>query len=531
MKRTVKRMAPFLFLVLIFFPCLASAADKSFIKEYSYQASEDDSRNSSRVIALREVKRLLLEELGTYLESQTEVRNFQLTKDQITTLTAGIVQTEIVAEKWDGRVYWLKSKITADPDKVALSIDAMRKDREKTRELESMKRKADELMGEVERLRKAMAAKGGSTDASKAAYDKSIRELSAAEWIEKGHAVSGPDDHFKGAREAYSRAIELDPVNIKAYYFRARIGEKNQAMADFYKILTIEAKDSEGHLVRAWTYKELNQRDPALQEFGKAIETAKGNKEKALAYFDRGRYYTLLRPRPYAKPDANRLPNAIELSIEDFTNAIKLDPTDPSCFHNRANSYGALQRYDLGIADFTAGIKLNPKNAGLYSGRGQFYQMLERHDLAVADLSRAIELEGPDNLFATLDYSSRAESYELLGKFDLALKDWNVLHAKNPKDPGNLTHIAELYRKLGKYDRSLAYYNKAAALKLKDYEARILYYGRAQTYAAKGDAGKAVGDLRILIQSDPGYKALARKEKAFDPIRNHPDFIKLIGGH
>ena len=134
------------------------AETKTFIKEYTYQASEDDSRNSSRVIALREVKRLLLEELGTYLESETEVKNFQLTKDQITTLTAGIVQTEIVAEKWDGRLYWLKSKITADPDKVVQSINELRKDRDKTKELEAMRQKSDELLREVERLRKVMAS-------------------------------------------------------------------------------------------------------------------------------------------------------------------------------------------------------------------------------------------------------------------------------------------------------------------------------------------------------------------------------------
>jgi len=45
----------------------ASTGTKTFIKEYTYQAGDEDSKNSCRVIALREVKRLLLEELGTYL--------------------------------------------------------------------------------------------------------------------------------------------------------------------------------------------------------------------------------------------------------------------------------------------------------------------------------------------------------------------------------------------------------------------------------------------------------------------------------
>ena len=128
---------------------LALAEMKTFVKDYTYQASEEDSRNSSRTISLREVKRLLLEELGTYLESETEVKDFQLTKDQITTLTAGIVQTEIIEEKWDGRTYWLKARIAADSGEVIKSIDALRKDRQKTKELGEVMSTATENDGQI----------------------------------------------------------------------------------------------------------------------------------------------------------------------------------------------------------------------------------------------------------------------------------------------------------------------------------------------------------------------------------------------
>jgi hypothetical protein len=134
MTSSLARIILLSFLFLLFIPHLISAETKIFVKEYTYQASEDDSRNSSRTLALREVKRLLLEELGTYLESVAEVQNFQLTKDRITALTAGIVQTEIMADKWDGDSlkYWLKAKIVADSDEVIKSIDALRNDLAKT---------------------------------------------------------------------------------------------------------------------------------------------------------------------------------------------------------------------------------------------------------------------------------------------------------------------------------------------------------------------------------------------------------------
>ena len=49
-----------LILSFIFLTNTVSAETKTFIKEYTYHAGDEDSMNSSRTIALREVKRLLL---------------------------------------------------------------------------------------------------------------------------------------------------------------------------------------------------------------------------------------------------------------------------------------------------------------------------------------------------------------------------------------------------------------------------------------------------------------------------------------
>jgi hypothetical protein len=137
--------------VLAFWFCFvvlpAGAAAKDFIREYTYQASEADSKQSSRVMALEQLKRLLLEELGTYLESHTEVKGYQLTRDEITTLTGGVVQTQIMQERWDGEKYWLRAKIEADPDDVAKKIAALREDRDRSEELMDRRKKLDEPLG------------------------------------------------------------------------------------------------------------------------------------------------------------------------------------------------------------------------------------------------------------------------------------------------------------------------------------------------------------------------------------------------
>ena len=149
----MKKMAPLLiFLFLLISYSTALAETRTFIKQYTDQVSADDNRDSCRTIALREVKRLLLEELVIYLESETEVENFQLTKERIAMLAAGIANTEIINEQWDGRTYWLKAKITADSGYFVKSIDALRKDRAKTKELEEVRRRSDEFLRKYEKL-------------------------------------------------------------------------------------------------------------------------------------------------------------------------------------------------------------------------------------------------------------------------------------------------------------------------------------------------------------------------------------------
>lgn len=183
-KRCNQIVFPFTLLFLFIMTNLAVAEIKVFEEEYTYQASEADSKLSSRAIAFEQVKRLLLEKLGTYLESETEVKNYQLTKDQIVILTSGIVRTEIVDERWDGKTYYLRAKIAADPKDVTTSMRKLSQDRQKTKELEETRKKADEALREVEKLKTELEiAKAGKPQQNQ--YTSATNRLSAADWAER----------------------------------------------------------------------------------------------------------------------------------------------------------------------------------------------------------------------------------------------------------------------------------------------------------------------------------------------------------
>ena len=172
---------------------------KSLVKEYTYQASELDSKTTCRAIALEQVKRELLEELGTYVESTTVVQDYQIEKDEIKTLSAGVVQTKILDEKWDGKSFWLKAEVSADPDEVAASIEKLKNDQKLADELAESQAEKEKALKEVERL-KAELAQSNADKEKLAQYNEAVNQVQASDSFEQGTAYTVAGDYEEAAR-------------------------------------------------------------------------------------------------------------------------------------------------------------------------------------------------------------------------------------------------------------------------------------------------------------------------------------------
>ena len=103
---------------------------KIFIREYTYRASDSDSKNTARAIALEQVKRLLLEEVGVYIQGSIKNQESELngvvsslTKTDIQVLSAGIAQTKVLDEIWNGESFWLKAEIKVNEKDVLTKLD------------------------------------------------------------------------------------------------------------------------------------------------------------------------------------------------------------------------------------------------------------------------------------------------------------------------------------------------------------------------------------------------------------------------
>jgi hypothetical protein len=200
------------FLILSFSLALHAAEQKIVIREYTYHAGEADSKQSARWSALEQAKRMLLEETGTYLESRTEVKNLMLTKDQLMTITGGILQAEIVKETWNGEIYWLQAKMVVDTDSVAKAIDNVRKNNDLLKELEKAKTAADSALAQNEKLKTELEQLRADKDKA-SEYEKTVRELNSRQ-------VSGAK-YLKLAKEA----AKWSANDSSALEYRAKAGE------------------------------------------------------------------------------------------------------------------------------------------------------------------------------------------------------------------------------------------------------------------------------------------------------------------
>jgi tetratricopeptide (TPR) repeat protein len=473
-----KYLIPLICLSLLFFSSPAIAETKVFVEEYTYQASEADSKISSRVISLEQVKRKLLEKLGTYLESETQVKNFQLTKDQIVILTAGIVTAEIVDEKWDGKTYYLKAKITADPKDVITSIEKLRGDRQKTKELEETSKKANEALREVERLKKQLEI-SRVKDPNLGQYNEAVNRLSATDWNEKGTALLGANK-WQEARVAYTRAIELDPKYTRAYANRGLVysllGNHLQAIRDYDRVIELDPRDEIGYFGRGGAYESLGDYKQAIRDFDKAIER---NPNNWVAYSCRGNDYAQL--------------GDYREAIRDFDRSIQLVPQpqiNNFAYFGRGLAYARLGDYLQAIRDYDRAIELDPTNSMAYVNRSFAYLQLRNIPQALADSNRAIKLD-PTNSMA---YVNRSSAYLGLMNVPQALADSNRAIELDPRNAVAYVNRGLAYGRTGNHQQAILNFNKAVEL---DPRNGMAYYALGLIYVILGNDYRGIQDVKI----------------------------------
>jgi tetratricopeptide (TPR) repeat protein len=324
----------------------AIAAPVTVIRDYTYSAGDADSKLTCRTIALEQVKRLLLEELGTYLVSNTEVKDSALTKDEIVTYTAGAVVTVVIEERWNGEEYFLKAKITADADEVARSVAAMHDDREKATELAQLRAQASESLKEIERLRKELSTAKSSTKPGNTAniasvqknYNKAVAQLTA-----KDHLVEGirlrKTGTFQESVDAFSKAIVSAPDWFRPYVTRGAAflltNEPQKALEDLKQALKLNPTDITAVSLHGIALLKLGSKKDGLSEL-KRVAAASPNDFNMHTNIGG----VLIK---------NNMPNE---ALPFLTHSINLGPNDKGrAYYLRAQAYNELGKKQKALED------------------------------------------------------------------------------------------------------------------------------------------------------------------------------------
>lgn len=369
-----------IFITILLFANLCQAGKKTFIREYTYQASDYDSRLTCQAIALSEVKRLLLEEIGTYLVSGTTVQNGMVVSDDISVYTAGAVQTKVIDQKWDGQTYWLKARIEADPDSVSNAVTRLREDKTKTRELESLKTSSENALAEIAKLNKALerASSDNSRFADQIKYLQSAQKLSAAQSAQQGLAALESGDATT-ALLAFTRALEIDSTDAIALINRgiayAQLKDHQKALADYNRALKYSPGDHRIYYNRGIAYYHLKEYTKALNDFNRSLllkpDNSKAYFNRALAYEKTGNW---------------------KLAQLDYSKAIKLDPTDVQAYNNRGTIYLQQRLYAKSVSDFNKMIEIDPTFSDGYLNRAGVHAIKGDMESALADARKAAQL-------------------------------------------------------------------------------------------------------------------------------------------
>jgi tetratricopeptide (TPR) repeat protein len=340
----IRLLAGIKFFMIVTLICLNAHAEIKVIEaENTYAIGDNDSKVDARRIATQEATRKALELAGTYVASLTQVKEYRLSKDEVTTYTAGVVETDIVSEEMRGTTknpeIYIKARCKIDTAVLMEQIDRYRENQELREQLEASTRESGRLRKEREELLKQLAAE---RDKEKAAETRKKLDavLTRAETIDDTNRVwaglaqkidfygekgAGPvinQQELDNASAVLERAVKTNPRDLRARMVLAAIyqrrGDDAASERELRSAMELDPMNPLFHMKLGVLLKKQGRYDEALKEF-QFIERkrpnephmlfmtgmthkAKGNCRMAIAYLKRFMMFTKRNDRPRIAP-------------------------------------------------------------------------------------------------------------------------------------------------------------------------------------------------------------------------------------
>ncbi len=157
MKESIQRLFIILILCIILLPNNLFAASSTVTAVGEYVMGDNDTYSEAKKLALQDAKRILIEKVGTYIESKTEVKDGIVKSDEIKQYTAGIVKVEEVGDERSilankATVVKVTVKAIVDPDALIKQVISFRNRKDVEESAKKTSAENDRLRKEIEQL-------------------------------------------------------------------------------------------------------------------------------------------------------------------------------------------------------------------------------------------------------------------------------------------------------------------------------------------------------------------------------------------
>ncbi len=225
----------------------------------------------------------------------------------------------------------------------------------------------------------------------------------------------------------WSEVIDRDPKNADAYRQRAagyvRLAHWDAAIEDYTAVIRLDPKNP-SYRQRAHCYEKALKYEQAVADYTEAIRL---DPNDADLYHKRGTA-NWFRQYRRASEDHQRgkaflyrpEPKTCEMAFSDWSDAIRLDPTEPAYYSTRAWTHSQQQEYRTAVEDYTAAIRhaaCNSELGRLYFRRAEANAKLGELEKAITDYTAAIRLGLESGAYEGLGraYERRALAYQRKG--------------------------------------------------------------------------------------------------------------------
>ena len=318
------------------------------------------------------------EKAGVYIKSYSRTSNFELVDDEIVTMTNGILKVisvdykMIPMEEYGGIMYRATILASIDTDKVDEWISKGVAERESLVEKNlELQRRLDEQEKLIAELKiKAEKSKNPSAD------EKLKQEFAEADKIfmsniklEEGNrlVLLNADWSYKMAVDAWSEAIELNPLNALAYeargyYYLYYTEDYAESFNDYNQAVKLRPNVADNYYYRGLCRLNLGDIDKAKKDFERAINL---NPQMSAPYGELAFIYTSIDPLK---------------TFEFADRAIELDARNWRAIYSRGLAYFNMHNYEAALEDGKRALDLGCGDA--YQLIGDCYGMLGNRDEA-----------------------------------------------------------------------------------------------------------------------------------------------------